>query len=65
MKINCLCCGHSLDLGDAYEDYEGKVKCFVCGGLLEIRTEDGLLKAVEYGNAPRMHSAERTGELIP
>jgi len=54
MKINCLCCGHSLDLGEAYEDYEGKVKCFVCGGMLEIKAIDGNLK-----------SAERSFETIP
>jgi hypothetical protein len=54
MKLNCLSCGHILDLRDAYEDYEGQVKCFVCGGLLAIRTKDGQVKSVEvsgYGRA--------------
>ena len=23
MKLNCLSCGHSLDLHDDYDDYEG------------------------------------------
>ena len=47
MKVNCLSCGHSLDLGDAYDDYEGQVRCFICASLLAIRTQDGCVKSVE------------------
>jgi len=47
MKINCLSCGHKIDLGDAYDDYKGLVKCFICNTLLEIRTEEGSLKSVK------------------
>jgi hypothetical protein len=58
MKVNCLCCGHTVDLRDAYDDYEGLVKCFACGGLLSIRTREGQIKWVEpAGNAENMHSA--------
>jgi hypothetical protein len=46
MKINCLCCGHKVDLDDVYDDYEGCVKC-LCGTMLEIRTEEGKLRAVK------------------
>ncbi|MDP2703069.1 MAG: hypothetical protein Q8P98_13470 [Candidatus Rokubacteria bacterium] len=46
MRINCLSCGHKLDLGDAYDDYAGQVKCLVCGAMLEIRTEGGNVRAV-------------------
>jgi hypothetical protein len=48
MKLNCLSCGHSLDLHRDYDDYEGLVKCFVCGALLTIRTEDGHVKRVTF-----------------
>lgn len=47
MKLNCLSCGHIVDLRDAYNDYDGQVKCFACGGLMAIRTEDGQIKWVE------------------
>ncbi|MFW6114258.1 MAG: hypothetical protein ACOC7K_00790 [bacterium] len=47
MKLNCLSCGHTLDMRDSYDDYEGQVKCFICGGLMAIRTEDGQIKRVE------------------
>lgn len=46
MEINCLSCGHRIDVGDAYDDYEGQVKCWVCGVLLEIKTEQGNIKSM-------------------
>jgi hypothetical protein len=46
MKINGLSCGRKVDLDDAYDDYEGAVKCFACGAILHIRTEQGHLKSV-------------------
>lgn len=39
MRINCLGCGYKLDLDEAYDDYDGPVKCFACEAILEIRTE--------------------------
>ncbi|MGO8745027.1 MAG: hypothetical protein ACLQNE_03465 [Thermoguttaceae bacterium] len=53
MKVNCLSCGHSLDLRDAYDDYEGQVRCFICASLLAIRTQDGQVKSVELVRSPR------------
>jgi len=50
MKVNCLSCGHKVDLDDAYDDYEGAVKCFACGAILEIRAEQGSLRAVRQAN---------------
>jgi hypothetical protein len=46
MKINCLSCGFKVDLGEAYDDYEGQVKCYACDALLEIRTQEGNVRAV-------------------
>lgn len=48
MKINCLACGHTVVLDDAYDNYEGQVKCFTCGAMLEIKTEEGNLKRVHF-----------------
>jgi DNA-directed RNA polymerase subunit N (RpoN/RPB10) len=47
MKVNCLSCGHALDLRDSYEEYDGQIRCFVCGALLAIRTREGQVKWVE------------------
>ena len=46
MKVICLSCGHKVDLGDAYDNYAGQVRCVACGAILEIRTETGDLRAV-------------------
>ena len=54
MKINCLSCGHKVDLGDAYDDFEGEVKCYACSAILEIRTEEGNVKTARFVKmAPR------------
>jgi len=52
MQINCLHCGHKFDLGKNYDDYEGLVRCGTCSGLLDIRTEEGDVKAVRFGIVP-------------
>ncbi|MEM0982468.1 MAG: hypothetical protein AAGI17_00805 [Planctomycetota bacterium] len=52
MQINCLHCRHKFDLGKAYDDYEGLVKCSTCAGLLDIKTEDGGVRAVRFGTTP-------------
>ena len=61
-KVNCLCCGHFVDLSPAYDNYEGQIKCFGCGGILEVRLQDGELKAVRsVGYArPPLEEAEQT-----
>ena len=46
MKVNCLSCGHKVDLGDAYDDYAGPIKCNTCQALLEIKTEEANLRSV-------------------
>jgi hypothetical protein len=38
-------------LDDAYDDFEGPVKC-LCGALLEIRAEEGKLKAIKLAEPP-------------
>ncbi len=60
MKINCLCCGHKVDLDDVYDDYEGFIKC-LCGTMLEIKTEEGRLKTVKLEQAHSGPPAKRRG----
>jgi len=35
-----------VELDDAYDDFEGPVKC-LCGAMLQIRTEEGMLKSIK------------------
>ena len=62
MKINCLSCGHKVDLDDVYDDYEGLVKCFICGALLQIRAEEGRLKSVDFLKTVRRSTEEALGQ---
>jgi len=47
MRIICLSCGHKVDVDSTYDDYEGKIKCAVCGAMLKIKTEEGKVKSVD------------------
>ena len=58
MKINCILCGHSFDLTDTYDDYEGEVKCWICGGALDIKIHESKLKSLKYVNTPQSVSGE-------
>jgi hypothetical protein len=64
MRINCLSCGHKVDLDDAYDDYEGPVKCVACRAILEIRTEQGSIKGVKQVNIVQHPSAEEVFERV-
>ena len=54
MNVNCVSCGHAINLRDAYDDYEGQVKCFACGALLALRTCEGKVKKVELTRITRV-----------
>ena len=62
MRINCLSCGFKVELDDAYDDYEGRIKCVVCGTLLEIKTEDGSIRSVKPARIPVLEDA--AGNLV-
>ena len=50
MKINCLSCGHKVELDDAYANYEGQIKCFTCGSMLKIKIGEGDIYSVTFVN---------------
>jgi hypothetical protein len=44
MKITCVCCANEVNLDHkVFENYAGPVKCFRCGTMMEIKTENGAL----------------------
>ena len=63
MKINCLSCGHNVDIGNDYDDYEGQIKCYACGAILEIKTEDAKVKSVNYLKTARPSVEEGIGSI--
>ena len=62
MKINCVSCGQKVDLAGAYDDYEGQVKCFACGAILEIKTQEGNVRAVKFVKVVPRPSVEEVFE---
>jgi len=46
IKLNCISCGHLMELGDAYEDYQGEVRCWGCQALVNVTLHDGKLQAM-------------------
>jgi DNA-directed RNA polymerase subunit N (RpoN/RPB10) len=66
MRINCLSCGHKVDLDDAYDDFEGQIKCFPCGAVLEIKTDQAKLKKIKIVTMPaRGLSRSRKMQAVP
>jgi hypothetical protein len=51
IKLNCLACGHLLELGEAYEDYEGEVRCWGCRTVLEIALREGKLRSMRRSSS--------------
>jgi len=64
MKINCLSCGFKVDLDDTYDDFEGPIKC-ICGALLEVRIEEGMLKAIKLAAPLHPRSKRMEGGALP
>jgi len=52
MKVNCLGCGFKVDLAEAYDNYVGPIKCFACGAIMEIATQQGSVRATGPVEAP-------------
>jgi len=58
IRVNCLACGHPMELSDSYEDYEGEVRCWGCRAMIEITLQEGMLRKM------RLVSGEPVPELI-
>jgi hypothetical protein len=41
-----------MDLGSAYDEFDGQVKCSVCQALLDIKTKEGSLKSIKLAKKP-------------
>ncbi|MHC1713318.1 MAG: hypothetical protein AB9872_14325 [Solidesulfovibrio sp.] len=56
MRINCLSCGHKMELDTTYDDFEGPVKC-LCGAMLNIKIQEGKLKGISLAMQPEKEPA--------
>lgn len=49
LRLNCISCGRFINLHeDVYADYEGLIKCDACGGILNIKIQEGKLKSMAF-----------------
>jgi uncharacterized Zn finger protein len=65
LRLNCISCGHFINLHeDVYADYEGLIKCDACGGILNIKIQEGKLKSMAFERiakpAPPYHGGEES-----
>ena len=56
MRVICLTCGHKIEVDESYCNYEGQIKCGVCGSLLQIKVEEGQIKSVSMAKAGKRPS---------
>jgi uncharacterized Zn finger protein len=48
MKVMCPSCGHDINLDHkVFENYLGAVKCFACGAILEVGSEQGFVYSIK------------------
>lgn len=61
MKINCTDCGYEVRLDhEVFNDYQGPIKCFCCGTIMDIRITTGILDCVTSQVIPQ----ELPGDLL-
>lgn len=62
MKINCISCGHQIDVDDdSYARYHGPLRCWVCHAVLSVHIVDGCVESITVplrGSAPVGAGAE-------
>jgi hypothetical protein len=47
MKIVCMCCREEVSLDHAiFHNYEGPVKCFFCGAVMDVGVSGGVLESM-------------------
>jgi DNA-directed RNA polymerase subunit RPC12/RpoP len=64
MEINCVSCGFKVDLADSYDNYQGQIKCFACGAILEITTLEGNVCSVEIAKDVLSLPVEEVFEIV-
>lgn len=47
IKLNCISCGHVQELSEAYENYQGQIRCWGCNTTLDVSLLDGKLQAMQ------------------
>jgi hypothetical protein len=60
MKISCISCEGEVNLDHkVFDDYEGPVKCFTCGAMLEIQTLQGSFVSINQLSPLPQYSTDK------
>ena len=63
MRMTCIACGTEVNLDHVvFENYNGPVKCFSCGSLMEVRTAQGVVDNVALLGEAAIY-ADKTGSI--
>jgi hypothetical protein len=54
-----------MNLDNAYDDFEGPVRCYVCGSLLEIRTVEAKLRGIKLAQSLTHGACNRDPSDMP
>jgi ribosomal protein S27E len=55
IKLNCISCGHVQELSDAYENYQGQIRCWGCSATLDVSIIEGKLQSMQlHGETPEL-----------
>jgi ribosomal protein S27E len=47
IKLNCISCGHVQELSEAYENYQGQIRCWGCSTTLDVSIIEGKLQSMQ------------------
>jgi ribosomal protein S27E len=63
MKMVCIVCGKEVNLDHAiFQNYQGPVKCFSCGTMMEVKSTQGTLDNVALQGGVPAHTG-KTGSI--
>jgi hypothetical protein len=62
MKLACIACGREVNLDhEVFQNYEGPVKCFFCGTMMEMKTTQGIVDNVVLLDGPGTYGDKPAG----
>ncbi len=64
MKLNCLGCGHSINLSEEYEDYSGNIRCSSCSAILKVKLYSAKLSTIEFLHFAKPSTEETLGNRV-
>jgi uncharacterized Zn finger protein len=66
MRIDCNHCDYELNLDHkVFQNYEGPIKCFCCGTVMDIKAKQGKLDVITSSSLLPPHSTKRVFKHTP